>query len=467
MQTIQKFGRYLRMLASRQANETPVFDKFDETLSPNMRALRLSMSIADTLLAMGVSASDVASMALDVTDTYCKRKVQFDISSTLLIASQDRGNDREPLTLVRTLSVRSVNDRQIQAIQELARDIFNGKLNLSEAEERMDYIAAHPDKYPLLVTTAGSAMISAGVGMLLGAQSITVAIMFVIGAVVALGLRLLTRQKVPAFFSQIIAATLITLAAASITWLGANLDIDILKTITPGFVVTGGIVMLVAGLAIVAAVQDAIDEFYVTANARLLKVVMMTAGIAIGVMIGIYISQQFGVWIDPTPAIPNITDPLQQYIGAFAIASGLTLSNHSRLPGVAIAGAIGLMSYVLYTLAIDSHFSVIAASGIAAIAVGVAATMLSRIWRMPSNALVMAGIVPLVPGIMLFNGLMKLFIDTTAGALATDTSTATLLSAVLVALAIAGGASFGVFMARPIRRTLIRARNTLPRYKLR
>lgn len=466
MQLIQKIGQFIHHLTSRHSEESTAIEKYDETLSPNVRALRLSLSIADNLLSMGVSASDVVSMALDVTDTYCKRKVQFDVSSTLLIASQDRGNDREPLTLVRTLAPRTVNDRQIQAIQDLVRDIFNGNYKLSQAEERMDYIVAHPDKYPLAVTTFGSAMISAGVGMLLGARPITIGIMFVIGAVVSVGLRLLARQKVPAFFSQIIAAMLITLAAAGVTWLGYNTDHSWLQVVTPGFVVTGGIVMLVAGLAIVSAVQDAIDEFYVTANARLLKVIMMTAGIVIGVMIGIYFSRKLGVWIDPTPATPNATDPLMRYIGAATIAGGFTLSNHSRISGVLIAGAIGVMSYALYLAAIDNLFSAIAASGMAAMAVGVASTMLSRIWRMPSNALVMAGIVPLVPGIMLFNGLMKLFIDTSAGATVSDAGTSTLMTATMVALSIAGGASFGIFVARPIRRTLIRARNTLPRYKL-
>lgn len=425
------------------------------------------MSIADSLLSMGVSASDVVSMALDVTDTYCKRKVQFDVSSTMLIASQDRGNDREPLTLVRTLSPRSVNHRQIQAIQELVRDIFDGKHKLAEAEDKMDYITAHPDKYPLYITTIGSALISAGVGMLLGARPTTILIMFIIGAIVASGLRLLTRQKVPAFFSQIIAAILITLAASGVTWLGYNLEIEWLQRITPGFIVTGGIVMLVAGLAIVAAVQDAIDEFYVTANARLLKVVMMTTGIVIGVMIGIYLSQKFGVWIDPMTATPNDVDPLLRYAGAATLAAGFALSNHSKITGIMVAGALGVMSFAIYNFAIDNAFSAIVASGLAAIAIGVASTMLSRIWRMPSNALVMAGIIPLVPGIMLFNGLLKLFIDTSAGSVVLEAGTTTLIAATMIALSIAGGASFGIFIARPVRRTLIRARNTLPKYKLR
>ena len=39
-------------------------DKIDESLTPNMRALRLVMTIADQLLTMGVPASDVVHMSL-------------------------------------------------------------------------------------------------------------------------------------------------------------------------------------------------------------------------------------------------------------------------------------------------------------------------------------------------------------------------------------------------------------------
>jgi hypothetical protein len=56
----------------------------------------------------------------------------------------------------------------------------------------------------------------------------------------------------------------------------------LLVGVDPTLVVVGGIVMLVAGMAIVGAAQNATDQFYVTASARLLDVVMRTVGIAVG-----------------------------------------------------------------------------------------------------------------------------------------------------------------------------------------
>ena len=73
MDTLSRFKAIFRAAtAPEEASE--YLDRFDETISPNMRALRLSMTVADTLIAMGVSVADVVSMSLDITDSYCQAK---------------------------------------------------------------------------------------------------------------------------------------------------------------------------------------------------------------------------------------------------------------------------------------------------------------------------------------------------------------------------------------------------------
>ncbi len=65
--------------------------------------------------------------------------------------------------------------------------------------------------------------------------------------------------------------------------------LDIISYINPTLIAISGIVLLVAGMMIVGALQDAIDEYYLTATARILKVIMKTGGIVLGVTIGLYI----------------------------------------------------------------------------------------------------------------------------------------------------------------------------------
>ena len=127
---------------------------------------------------------------------------------------------------------------------------------------------------------------------------------------------------------------------------------------------------------------------------------------------------------------------------------------------------MGALAWIVFqTIGGITPLSSIVASGIAATAVGAAATLLSRVWHTPSNGLMTAGIVPLVPGLTLYNGLFEL-VGTTQTSIPSSQAGLTLFTAVLIALAIASGASLGHLLARPIRRTVVRARNALPRQHL-
>ncbi len=458
-----RLGRTLKHILDAVAqpdNISSVNLQHDEKLTPNLRALRLSMTIADYLLSMNVAVSEVVNMALDITERYCQRKVSVDISSTVMMFSQDRGDDREPLTLIHTSRARTQNAMMLQSLQELVREIDQGHISLEQAESKLDHIIHNPKTYPLWLTIAGSAAISAGVGALLTGSLTIIIISFIIGALVMVLLHVLGKYLIPPFFSQVIAAAAITVSAAAVTRASNRNWFDFLVDVNPNLIVIGGIVMLVAGLAIVGAVQDAIDEYYVTANARLLRVIMMTAGIVTGVMVGLYLATQMGISMQLNTAAPIYNAFSWQLAGAILIAAGYTLSIQSRFRGIVVAGVMGALSWYIFAVLNDSISSV-AASGIAAAVSGGVATLMSRWLRIPSVVLITAGIIPLVPGLSLFNGLMQIVQDSSLGA-SPDQGMLMLLNALFIALAIAAGATFGNLVTRPLRHTLVRMRNALP-----
>lgn len=463
---VTKKIRAIFLAAINDYDTPPEFERFDENISSNMRALRLAMTIADTLVAMGVPVADVVSVALDTTDRYCQRKVQFDIISNMITASQYRGNDREPLTLVRQATARNTNNMLIQSIYELVHDISNNGLDLDEAERRLDDLMRNPHEYPYWLTTIGSATISAGVGVMLQAKPSLIVIMFLAGAFISYLVSVLAHRRVPMFFAQVFSAFFITMVAALAAFISRESDIAWLQDIHPNLIVVGGIIMLVAGLAIVGAVQDAIDEFYVTATARLLKVGMMTIGIVAGVLMGLYAARQMGIYIridEDSQAILQRGD--WQLAGAILIAAGYALSTQTGKFGIIVAGALGALAWVTYQAVVDiTPLSTIVASGLAATAVGAAATLVSRQWKIPSVALITAGIVPLVPGLTLYNGLFAL-VGNADSTTSFNQAGLTLFTALLIALAIASGASFGHLVTRPLERTVVRARNALPKRK--
>jgi uncharacterized membrane protein YjjP (DUF1212 family) len=456
---------YRKVVLPEERNEEVIAERFGETITPNMRALRLSMTVGDYLLSMGVPASDVAGTSLDITNRYCKRKVSIEIIATVLMFSQDRGNDREPLTLIRAITPRATNSALVQSIQDIADDIHKGKLPLDEAEKKLEKILENPKSYPQWVLSAGSAAISAGVGALLSGSPLIIALSFVVGGLISYLLLVLSKLHIPAFFIQVVAAAIATLVAAFVTWLG-NHGVDYFQALDPNLIIIGGIVMLVAGLAIVGAVEDAIDEYYVTANSRILQVVMQTAGIVFGIVVALFVAKNLGVHMTINTNKPVYDIVGWQYIGAIIIAAGYALSVNTRLRGIILAGLIGAGGWAVYVTTAPI-FSPLAASFIAAAAVGVGAALLSRWLRTPPTTMITAGIIALVPGLSLFNGLMVLIIGTTGTTVHLDSGALILMNALLLALSIAAGATLGNLIARPVQRTLVRAQNALPRRKLR
>ena len=404
------------------------------------------MKVAEQLLSMGVVARDVVRMSRGITDTYCQKPVHIDISYTLVTISQYRGVDHEPLTMARVIVPNDPNYQLIQALQILALDIRRNQLPLEEAEERLK----KPTKYPRLVVYAAGGLVSAGSVILYGGSLLMASIAFLLGFLATGLLRWLGHIGAPLFYSQAIVAIFVTLIAAGTAWCSNYLGLSINTTL----LVISGIVLLVAGLMFVGAFQDAIDEYYMTANARLLKVVMATGGVIAGVMVGLYIATKFGITFPATPDRLTLANNHTQYLGAGIIAAAFVLRNHSRFLGMVISGLIAIFGWWISRLAMSFGFDIVTASGIAAAVIGLVAVMTSRLWKFPSLAIIAAGIVPLVPGLSLYNGLMGvvLYPPNSANFLP---ALAILARAILIGVAVAIGASFGNVVGRPIRRQLI------------
>lgn len=438
------------------------FEKIDENLTPNMRALRLTMSIADQLFSMGVAASDVVHSALAITNTYCKRPVHIDISYTLLTISQDRGINKEPLTMIRTITTRTTNYQTIQSLQELAKMIRSRQITLSDAEKQLKKILESSKSYSRWMVYLSDGGIGAGISILYTGSIPIIVLSFFIGFLTSWILDKLDRIGVPSFFIQVIAAAGVTVIAAVLTNFINNYEaLDIISYINPTLIAISGIVLLVAGMMIVGALQDAIDEYYLTATARILKVIMKTGGIVLGVTIGLYIAKKMNTNFATTPDGLALTSITYQYIGAAITAACFALGNHSRLTGIILSGVVGVAGYYCSIVFINNGMEAIPASGIAACAVGLSSTVISRIWRIPSVATISAGIIPLVPGITLYNGLMQV-VQNSPGTALFDQGMGTLLRAFMIAITIAAGASFGNIIGRPMRRKLIKLHNKLP-----
>jgi len=234
------------------------------TVTPPAAALNLAMQVGDCLLSAGMSANDVVVAMLGITDAYGLTRVHVDVTYTSISASCYPARGAAPLTCIRVVQPDDIDYSKVREVGKLTEKIRGG-LPIGEAARALDRIEEAPHRYPRWVAMIGNAGVSAGVSLLFTTSWKIILATFFTGLIVDRLLAALEHWRVPPFFQQFAGAGFITLIAAGITEATAQ-GVGFFVGVGPTLVVVGGIVMLVAGMTIVGAAQDAIDEFYLTAS---------------------------------------------------------------------------------------------------------------------------------------------------------------------------------------------------------
>jgi uncharacterized membrane protein YjjP (DUF1212 family) len=420
-----------------------------------MPVLDLAMSIGERLLVSGMSANDVVVQMLRVTRAYGLSSVHVDLTYTSIGVTHHRGPTRRPLSMVRIVQPVVVDYSKAREISRLLTRIEAG-LGIAEARAAYDEIFWAPPPYSRRIALLGSGGIAAGVSLTFSTSWLLALIAFAAATAAELLLRWLHARRVPPFFAQAAVAGGITMIAAGVHQLGRR-GVPMFEDMDPTLIVVGGIVMLLAGVMIVGAVQDAIDQFYVTASARLLEVVMRTGGIVAGILVAVRV---LDVWNISFLVVntPGSSAPLwAQFVGAGLISLSFAVYCFADAATAALTALVGLVGYATYAALVDAGTSEIVANTTAALAVGGLATLLVRGTDAPGFGMESGALLPLVPGLALLNGLLEM----TGGDPANPAIVAggrSLFLALLVALGIAAGATLGTYLGRPVNDQLRRLR---------
>ncbi|PID32305.1 hypothetical protein CR970_01350 [Candidatus Saccharibacteria bacterium] len=421
-------------------------------LAEKMRPIRLALRVAENLMAHGVSTRDTVSQALDITETYCKEPVYFDASFNVITASQYRGLYKDPLTLVMKVTYAAPNNMIVQELQQLVRDIAKG-MPLDDATARLDKIESSVASYPAWLRTAANAGMATGIVMLYTSSLTNIILTFIAAYTVDSLMRAVGRYRLPPFFIQALAAVTIISCAGLYVGLG-QAEIWPFMNVNPTLVTVGGIMMLVAGLSLAATAQDAIDEYYITASARLVKTAMLTVGIIMGVVITLSLLRDVTGLVIHTEYSPPTLSPLTLQIAGAALAGACwAIYTQSSRAAILWAGAVAASAYLLYAALLPAA-SIALASGVASLAIGFSAAFIARLWKLPSIAIINSAIIVLVPGYMLYRGLMH-FVGTSSATMFVNGLMIT-ISAVTIALAISAGAALGTYIGRPFRSHIVR-----------
>jgi uncharacterized membrane protein YjjP (DUF1212 family) len=410
------------------------------------------LRLGEALLSTGAPASDVTATMLRLADAYGLRSVHVDVTFTSVTVSVHRGVEDDPMTLMRVVRARSQDYTRLQTLYDLVREAATGGLPVEDARARLDDAVRAPHPYRRWLVTASLAAMGASIAALFGGGLRLLLLTAVPTAVVDRVQRRLTRSGLPAFFTQAVGAAIPAGVAVGMFLLIATTDVEI-DDLPPSLVVATGIIVLLAGLSVLGAAQDAVDGYYLTAGARGLEVLMLTLGIVVGVAGVLAVAGQLGVPLTistETRLTPNQGIAL---VAAVLVSWTFALSAYTQ-PRAAFVGAVmGGVGWVANSLAAALGGGPATSAAFAAALIGIMAQVVAERWRMPALALTTAAIVPLLPGMRVYRGLFTIIEQGDAGLVPGLT---TLLGAAGVGMGLAAGVSLGAFIGRPLRSELDR-----------
>ncbi len=400
-------------------------------------SLDLALRIGEVLLSSGAGAADVAATMLEVTRACGVRNVSADVTFVDLTL-RHQPSSREPAALqMRRVGRRPVDYADLIEVDRTVQDLMAGAISREDARDQVARILSTGHLRHRWAVTLGWGVMGTGVALTLGGDALVCLLAFLAACAIDGTQLLLPPHRIPAFYQQAAGGFVATMIA--VTAAGAQLEVN------PSRVVTAGIVMLLAGVGIMGATQDAISGFPVTASARLIDALLNTMGIIAGVGAGLTV----GVMLGSGPVSLNhgavgLAEAGVAVFGAAIAAAGFAFAAYAPLRSlVAVALVAALGQGVL--LGIDTaEVGRTWGTATAAVTIGAVCYLVAGRFRVPPLVVVVPAIVPLLPGLDIYRGL-ALMAEGKDGVLQ-------LASAVATALALAAGVILGQYLAQPLKR---------------
>lgn len=414
-------------------------------LSPRTehQVLDLALRTGEALLGTGAGVADVTVAMQRMVAGLGLRGCQIDITFNSITVSLDREDGA--VTRVRVLEVRTSDYTRLASLLELVDDAADGKVRVEEALARLDAIVGAPHPYPRWLVTLALGAMAGGVAVLLGGGWPVAVLAAATTAVIDRVQRILRRWGLPYLFQQAVGSAIATFVALGLLWGSEQFGWDT-AVLPPSLVVASGLVVLLAGLSLVGAAQDAISGFPVTAGARSFEVVLNTLGIVVGVGIVLDFGARLGVPLTMTDLDSFAPSFAVQVAAAAVVAGAFAVASYARMRTVALVALIGALGTFVSGLIATAGAGPAARSFLGALAVGAVAGLVARRRTAPAIVLTVCGITPMLPGLAIYGAM---FTIVQSGNVLSGATLA--LRAISIGLALAAGVSLGDFVARTYR----------------
>ena len=401
----------------------------------------LCLRIGEMLLSSGAGAADVTATMSSVAHHLGLGHAEIDVTFTALSMSHQRSPDDVPMLMMRHVHQRDIDYQDLTAVDHLVSDILTDRADLYTARTRMATVVSLGHVLPRWAVTIAWAVMAAGVGVFLGGGPVVSAVAAVAAVSIDRVQILMASYRLPFFYLQVAGGAIATLLAAGVA--ASPIEVD------PSLVVTANIIMLLAGIGLMGAVQDALTGFYLTAGARLIEAMMATAGIIAGVALGISVAEGAGMPLGVlVPGRLGNTDLLTILAGAAVSAAAFSIACYAPPRAVLPIAAITAVAALINQMTEASGYGRASGAGAAAFFVGLVAYAVAGRVRVPPLVVAVPAIVPFLPGLSIYRGLTWL----ADGGFLVSQGILALMTAISVAIALASGVILGEYVAQPVKR---------------
>lgn len=421
-------------------------------------ALDLALRLGEVRLGAGSGAADVGKFMAEVAAAAGLKHVEVDVTYMSLTLTYVDPVDGQAYPRARRMHQTRLDYHALERTDEILEWLRQGWYETDEAWRDAAAIDRLEPRRHKWMTIAGWGVVAAGAALAFGGNG-AAALLAAVGAVLIYYVATwFTNVGLPQFYSQAAAgliASLLGFAAHVCNW-----------THPPGqppgqstaALMTGCVIAVLAGLSLTGSIGDALNGFHVTASARLMEAMIMTAGLLVGMSGGFAMAYRLGVDFTYRGELNGQVDfaiiAAGFAISACAFAYSANAADRALLPVAGLSAA----SAGIYFAAKWAEFGSVWATGLASLFIGLAAALLGRWLKLPFLSLGIPASIPLLPGLAILRGMAQSSQDPTV-------ALTSFFLAGGVGVALSAGLLLGEFLGLACLRS--GQRGLLPRKKLR
>lgn len=310
----------------------------------------------------------------------------------------------QTLSVTRRVLSGTSNLSRVYCANNVSRDFCAGKITLDEARDRLEKIRVeHANS--VLVKIIGTMLATGAFAVLFGGSLLDGLAAMICGLFVGLENYYLRKFIGRDFLCDVFCAATITITTAVIAYFAGKTS---MIGIHPQYIIVGGIMPLVPGVAITNAIRDVLQGDFISACARLVEAFMIAAAVAVGVGAGLFfsnithlISSELGFVLEN-----DLTGFVRYAVGAataFLSIVGFTFIMEVPMKFVCVSSAVATVVWLTYLFCTDfGNIGVVWASFAGAAVAEALSYVLARLLKAPVTIFLICGILPLVPGAYIY-----------------------------------------------------------------